>query len=157
MALSRRIRHVMIFLSGMLLVGGILTIDAQQIQIDSQHGKIGDTITFTVSLDHTLKVVDALGLELAYDPAILRYTGTFARGPLVKGFHFFDVHERQPGHVRIAGFTSKNAIATGARGTLLSLTFNVLSAEKTSLRIVQLVDDLAGLTTIPGVFTGETP
>lgn len=151
----RHIRPVVLALLGILMLGVIPTLEAQQIKLDSQQGKVGDTITFTVSIDRAVKAVDALGLVMAYNPAILRYTGTFSKGPLVQKFDFFDVHERQAGQIRVAGFTSKNAIASGTSGNMVSLTFNVLSAAQTTVRIVRAVDDLAGLTTVPGTFTGE--
>jgi hypothetical protein len=152
----RRIVPVVLALFGILMLGAIPKLGAQQVKLDNQRGKIGDTITFTISIERAAKAVDALGLVLAYDPAILRYTGTFAKGPLVKKFDFFDVHERQSGQIRVAGFTSKGAIAMGVGGNMVSLSFEVLSATQTTVRIVRIVDDLAGLATVPGTFTAES-
>ena len=140
----------------MLALWGTSPVFAQQVLVKAQRGKVGETTTVMVSLDQTARAINALGLTLVYDPGVLRYTGTFTKGPLVRGFDFFDVHERQPGQIRVGGFTTKEAIAQGASGDMVSLAFTVRSAGTTTVRIVHLVDDLAGLTTIPGTFIGET-
>lgn len=141
----------------MLLLGKMPVALAQRVQINTQVGKVGERVTFTVSLDKPTRAVDALGIILAYDPEKLRYTGAFSKGSLVQDFEFFGVHERKKGQIRVGGFTAKTPIAPGTRGELVSLTFEVLSVESTTIKITRLVDDLAGLTAIPGTFpSGET-
>lgn len=139
----------------MLVLGGISPGLAQQVQIDTQQGKVGETVTFTISLDRAPKTIDALGLTLTYDPTVLRYTGTFTKGLLVQEFDFFDAHERQHGQIRVGGFTTKKAIAAESGGKLVSLAFTVLSAGNTTVRIAHMVDDLAGMQTLPGAFIGQ--
>jgi hypothetical protein len=139
----------------MLILWGISPVLAQQVQVDTQQGKVGETVTFTVSLDKATKTIDALGVILTYDPTVLRYAKTFTKGPLVQEFDFFDVHERQPGEIRVGGFTTKQAIPVEGGGKLVSLTFTVLSASNTTVQIARMVDDLAGIHAIPGTFTGQ--
>jgi hypothetical protein len=149
---ARRIVRVTLLL---LVLGGGMPLQAQQVQVDTQQGKVGETVTFTVSLHQAVKPIDALGLILTYDPQVLRYTGTFTKGQLVQGFDFFNAHERQPGHIRVGGFTTKQAITTGQHGSLISLAFTVVKANHSTVQIARMVDDLAGLHTVSGTFTSH--
>jgi hypothetical protein len=150
-------------LTGYVILAGFLTLTlwgispalAQQVQVDTQPGTVGETVTFTVSLDQATKTINALGVILTYDPTVLRYAKTFTKGPLVQEFEFFDVHERQPGEIRVGGFTTKQAIPAEGGGKLVSLSFTVLRAGNTTVQIARVVDDLAGMQTIPGTFTGR--
>jgi hypothetical protein len=151
---QRARRLILVALLGLVL-GHPPAARAQQVVVQAQHGKVGETLTFTVSLEQALKAVGAWGFTLLYNPEVLHYTGTFTPGGLVRGFEFFGVHERQPGRIRVGGFTTKTAIAQGARGELAALSFTVVGRGNTEMQIVQLVNDLAGLTVVPGTFTGE--
>ena len=147
--------HVLPVVLLTLALWGITPAFAQQVRVNSQTGKVGESITFTVSLHKTTQSIDAMGFILAYDPQVLRYSGTFTKGQLVEGFDFFDIYERQPGLIHVGGFTTQKAIVKGGTGNLAYLTFTVLTANNTDVRIVRAVDDLRNLQTVAGKFTSQ--
>lgn len=105
-----------------------------------------------------LNDVDAMGFGVLYDANILQYTGTFARGPLVQNWAFFDVNMIQPGLLRVGGFTIDDAILTGQTGTVVDLHFQVVCpaceiGDTSQLFIMELVDDVAAWPACPGTFT----
>ena len=103
----------------------------------------GETLTFIVAVDRAPTEIRALGVELAYDPKALRYTGNFSRGALVETFEFFNVNEPSPGQIRLGGFTVSHGIAAGKSGELVTLELERIGDGESGLRVTRLVDDLA--------------
>jgi hypothetical protein len=124
--------------------------DSGTLDIKGTAGGPGATMTITVRMQGAASAVDALGFEVAFDPALLTYTG-FTRGSLVADFAFFDavVPGDDPNVVRVGGFTTGSAIPAGASGDVIYLEFTVNQCDQGSsysLELQDLKDDL----TLPG-------
>lgn len=116
----------------------------------------GETITIPLTIHNAPNVVDALGLDLAFDARVLQYMG-FTRGALTKNWNYFDLNEIQSGIVRIGGFTVVEPVNAGQSGTLVELQFLVVcndcgGGESSPLVASKLVDDIATWSHCSGTF-----
>jgi len=121
---------------------------AANLNLDNQGASVGQTVTFTVTVEDTPNGVDALVFDIIFDNNVLSYEG-FDPGELVEGFLLFHVSNPSPGTVRVAGITA-NPIAAGASGNLVRLNFTVAAGEASDLTFQNLKDDLVGWTTKDG-------
>jgi hypothetical protein len=144
-------------LSILVLIGFCLSLEAvaADLSLNSQYGKKNSTVSFHVTVESAPNDVASFGLEVQYDPSILRYKGCYP-GDLVSGFDFFNANNASPGIVRAGGFVAADGgISRGERGTLLSLSFNVVGHDDCQVRLVKLKDDIKTWNTQHGRFTGD--
>jgi len=127
--------------------------DSGALDITGASGNTGDTITITVRIQNAPNSVDSLGFDVTYDPAVLEYQGSFTRGSCVTNFSFFDFNLISAGTIRIGGFTTTNAIQTGASCDVVVLQFTVLTCATTSLGLQGLVDNIASWSKSGGCFS----
>lgn len=145
---------------GLLMIGWsilFMTVStgfSQNISIDTQGGKVGETVTFTIWIDRAPNAVDAFGFDLLYDSAVLRYTGTFFPEELSRTFEFFDANEPQTGRIRIGGFTAGTPVDAQHSGRLVTLEFSVIGSGNANVSLANLVDDLTAWSTQTAVFQG---
>jgi hypothetical protein len=130
---------------------------AQGIFLDSQQGRVGDTITFTIQLDRVVHTIQTLGFDVSYDPQVLQYTGAHAAGELTRGFDFFQASALAPGRVRVGGFTTGQPIAEGSSGRLVTLEFRALQPGHSTLSLTRPVDDIATWPMPTGRFESTAP
>lgn len=145
-------------------VAVVFCVEGQGLNVGDASGS-GDAIVsipVTIAEQGALNTVDALGFDLAFDPDVLQYTGSFTRGPLVANWTQFGANVVEPGKLRVAGFTTEDAIQAGESGTLVELQFQVVCSdceqgETEDLFVVALFDDLVGWPACPGIFTFGCP
>ncbi|MDM8539805.1 cohesin domain-containing protein [Desulfococcaceae bacterium HSG9] len=117
----------------------------------------GGSVSVPVRIQDAPNMVNALGFEVTYDPAILTYTG-FVKGTLVDNFDDpvgdFDVNPYSSGAIRIGGYRSLDGIASGAGGVLVYLKFDIAAVcDSSVLEIAALTDDIGSWTATSGRFT----
>ena len=127
------------------------------VQIRGGAGKVGETTRYRIAVTRAPREIRALGLDLTYDPKVLRYTGSFVRGALVETFEFFNVNEPARGRIRMGGFTVAHKIAAGKGGDLATLTFERIREGDAALKVSRLVDDLAERKDDSGPLGSEEP
>jgi len=129
---------------------------AADMECDDQSGRVGATVTFTLWVDSAPNDVSSLGLEVRYNPHILRYNGYFD-GSLVSSFDFFGANDLSPGIVKVGGFASGEGqqIREGESGSVVSLEFEVVGHDDCLIRSAQLKDDIRTWSTRSGFFTGD--
>jgi hypothetical protein len=104
------------------------------IQAGSRIAKVGDTVTIPIWLIHGQGVAN-LNMNLGYDAAVVKTTGTFAKGNLVPQA-LFEANTGESGIVRI-GFAQNKDIVGPETGTLAQITFTALGrpGDVTPLRV----------------------
>jgi hypothetical protein len=162
------VRHVLVALAvvAFMLWPGTMAAVAQNVDLDDQNARQGETVTFTVSINTASNDVIAFGFEITFDPSALYFDTTDTNGdliadaaipgPLVEGWTFFRVSSPASGHIRVGGSTITNGIAAGASGVLLQLIFTVVGdgdPASTTLAIVMPSDDVTTWTLGQGEFT----
>ncbi len=153
-------RHIPSFFIGIVMVGAVFCscqevgmgppvpfLSAERQELESPSS--GGTVHYAVRIDQTSDPVQAFGLDLAFDPSQVRYTGTWDRGELTKGFTTVGLNEVKKGQIRIGGFTGTDPIPEASSGNLAVLEFEVLSSAPSSLSIVSRVDDLKDMQVSP--------
>lgn len=125
-----------------------------ELEVSDRTAALDDTVTFDVSLNTAPNDVDAMGLDIRYDPSVLSFNG-YLPGSLTAGFDFLNANNVSPGTVRIGGFAvGHNKILEGESGSVVTLMFNVIGPGDCLLGIAQLKDDVRGWTARNGEFAG---
>ncbi len=125
---------------------------ADGLSIGQEHGALGDTVTFAVSIKKAPVRVNAFILDIRYDPSVLNFT-SHARGALAQGYSMFMVNEYSPGTIRVGGVDPVNmGIGAGDSGVFFTLTFEVTGEGDSDLSFTVLKDDLKGWPTRSGRF-----
>ncbi|MEW6378937.1 MAG: cohesin domain-containing protein [bacterium] len=109
----------------------------------------GNEITFTVSIVNAPQPVNSMGFKISYDASALEYVG-YARGTLTAGFTLLEVSRPSNGTLQVGGLDTATGIAQGASGSVVELTFRVLTCKTSPLQLTNLIDDLAGWATANG-------
>jgi hypothetical protein len=130
---------------------------AAALELDDQSAKVGEEVTFTLSVNTAPNEVKSLGLDIDYDETVLEYK-RHAKGDLTTNFDFFNVNNPEvpvDGLIlRIGGFEAgDDKIPAGASGTICTLTFEVIGVKDALLGLKGLVDDVNGWSTRDGQFT----
>jgi len=114
-----------------------------QLQMNSQTGQKGDSVSFTVFIHNAPDPVDAFGFEVSYDPTCMTFQSV-KRGSLISnGFSFFQANNIQLGRIRIGGLESgDNRIQKAATGSLVVIQFNVIGDNSAAVKLQNLKDDL---------------
>jgi hypothetical protein len=114
-----------------------------QLQLNTQTGKMGDPVTFTVFIHDAPDPVNAFGFEISYDPTCMIYKST-QRGALISnGFQFFRASNVGLGRIRIGGIeTGDQIIPKQSDGSLALIQFRVIGEKNVSVRLENLKDDL---------------
>jgi len=110
----------------------------------------GSTVHYVVHIEEATGPIQAFGLDLAFDPAHLSYTGTWERGNLTKSFTEVGTNEVEAGRIRVGGFTVGESIPETSSGDLVVLEFEVLSYSPSRLSVVAQVDDLKDMKVTAG-------
>ena len=123
--------------------------------VRNETGAAGKTIHYAVKVTQAPQEVGAFGVEVRYDPALLRYTGKWDRGELTTAFSQVGVNEIAPGLLRVGGFTADAPVAALSTGALVNLEFEVVSYAPSQLSAANPVDDVKGfsLFVAPGAAT----
>jgi len=122
-----------------------------QLQINTQIGKNGDMVTFTVFIHNSPDPVNAFGFEITYDPTSMIYKSV-QRGALISnGFRFFQASNVGLGRIRIGGIeTGDDIIQKQAIGSLALIQFSVIGDTNSFVRLENLKDDFKTWTTQDG-------
>lgn len=107
-------------------------------------------VFYAVRLAGGPKPVEAFGLEVAYDPSLVRFSSAWERGELTTDFTQVGVNEVEVGSIRVGGFNVGEPIPAGADGVLAMLEFEALSYTPSRLSILNPVDDVASFTVSSG-------
>lgn len=83
-----------------------------------------------------------MGLDIVYDPSVLRYDGADYSGTLLDLFSFKEATLVEPGTLRMGAFTVSNPILEGSSGEIAFLTFTVLQNKKSEITLHNLKDDI---------------
>lgn len=145
--------------------GGLLLticVEGEGLAIADSRASAGRIVSIPVTVQQALNEVDALGLDVHYDPQVLRFTGGFSRGDLVMNWNFIDASELEPGIVRVGAFTVTDTILAGEEGVVVELEFEVICAQcgtgtTSEIFVTELVDDIATWPACPGTFTVGCP
>ncbi|MDM8539802.1 cohesin domain-containing protein [Desulfococcaceae bacterium HSG9] len=126
---------------------------AATLDVGSQKGEKGDTVTFNINVSDLTEEMDSLGFDVQYDFAILKYD-SYQRGSLTENFRQLGALNIDLGKVRIGGFdTGENVIAGGAGGDIVRLTFEVVGQGDCNIKVTNLKDDLKSYAAQGGRFT----
>jgi hypothetical protein len=114
-----------------------------QLQINTQTGKNGEIVTFTVFIHNAPDPVNAFGFEIAYDPTCMIYKSV-QRGALISnGFTFFQASNVGLGRIRVGGIeTGDHLIPKQAVGSLALIQFSIIGEKNSSIKLENLKDDL---------------
>jgi len=128
-----------------------------QLQINTQTGKTGELVTFTVFIHNAPDPVNAFGFEIAYDPTCMTYQSV-QRGALISnGFTFFQASNVGFGRIRIGGIeTGDHLISKEAVGSLALIEFNIIGDNNSYVKLENLKDDLKTWTTQNGQLILQT-
>ena len=144
---------ILFLLAGLLSFGNWASASAADLNLDDQPcAAVGNSVTFTVTVDNAPNQVAALGFDVTYDNTILQFD-SYEGGALVANFDFFKA-AHPDNLIRVGGFEAgADNIPAGATGTLVFLTFTVLAEGSTDLVFLNLKDDMKeGWTTDDGTF-----
>jgi cohesin domain-containing protein len=126
-----------------LMLSAPVAFSQENLELNNQTASaMGQTVTFTVSVNNAPNTVDAIGVDITFAPEVLRFDG-FTSGPLVQNWDFFHASAPAAGQIRLAGFTVRDIIAAGTSGDLVFLNFTVLNEGAAALSMVAPVDDVA--------------
>lgn len=114
-----------------------------------------DTISFDISIENAPMAIDAAGIDITYDSALLTLVSC-APGNLTASWQQFDYADLGNA-VRIGGYDTSSAIRTGASGVFATLTFvsdccALTTPMSAPLCPVNPTDDLTSLDLICGLF-----
>ncbi|MBI9076176.1 MAG: hypothetical protein JEZ02_12255 [Desulfatibacillum sp.] len=118
----------------------------------------GGALDVPIQIQGAPDVVDALGFEVTFDPAILQFDSVITDvpgidGELLASFDYWDANLVAPGVVRIGAYTIGNKIPIGAEGILAHIRFIPLAAQETQVGLQNLIDDMVDWTASPGCLT----
>ena len=150
--------NIKIFYTNVFLLFFLFSISwSAQIQINTQTGKIGDHVNFTVFIHNSPDPVNAFGLEISYDPTCMIYQSV-QRGSLISnGFQFFQASNVGLGRIRIGGIeTGDQIIPKQATGSLAIVQFKIIGEKNSIVKLDHLKDDLKTWTTQHGQMLLET-
>ena len=89
--------------------------------------------------------VHAFGLEIWFNPAVLKFKKLVRRDLMKKGFAVFGSNVVAPGKLRMGGIQpGETPIIMGASGELVEVEFRVLKDGPANLSIQKQVDDVSG-------------
>jgi len=128
-----------------------------QLQMNTQTGKKGDIVTFTVFVHDAPDPVNAFGFEVTYDPTSIIFKSVQRGALLSNGFSFFQASNVGFGKIRVGGIeTGDQIIPKQADGSLVLIQFNVLGETNSAVRLQNLKDDLKTWTTQHGQMIIQT-
>jgi cohesin domain-containing protein len=101
-----------------LMLSAPVAFSQENLELNNQTASaMGQTVTFTVSVNNAPNTVDAIGVDITFAPEVLRFDG-FTSGSLVQNWDFFHASAPAAGQIRLAGFTVRDIIAAGTSGDL---------------------------------------
>ena len=108
-------------------------------------------------MDNQTTPVDALVIDLGFDPDVLTYDSC-EPGALTTGWAMFNCNEPSSGMLSVAGFTTGTAIPAGSNGSIAVVHFTVdcpacVQSDTYPVTVDGLDDDIIGFTTNDGLFT----
>ncbi len=116
----------------LIMVAGIS--NAQYGCVEDDSGSIdiagtvhGGNVSVPVRIQNAPNAFDSVGFEIAYNSAVLTYTGFEKKGALAENFDQFNVSEVYAGVIRCGGFKSSGEISAGTSADLVYLKFTVSS------------------------------
>lgn len=117
----------------------------------------GEKAIIDITLDGNLTPISAFGLTIEYCPDKLTFENV-SSGNLTSHFAFMDGKDSGAGTIIIGG-ANNNPIPENSNGTIARIIFTVNSncqaGDNCEISITETIDDLVGLTTIPGTFVCE--
>lgn len=119
-------------------------------------GGTNDVVAVNIEIEQNASAIDAFGLKLIFNPAMLAYDSISA-GDLTNGFEFVGANLLAPGQLIIGGYGT-TPIPVGSTGGLATVYFTVscggcADGDTSQLSIQDLVDDLAGMNQCAAKFT----
>lgn len=116
--------------------------------IKGGHACPGEMAMYSITLEDHATAVDALTLDLAFDPDLIEFSG-WRLGALNPGWIMADCREVQSGVVRLLAFAIQDSIAATERGDLFELDFKIIchdcEGRSVEFQALRLLDDLAGM------------
>jgi len=135
-------------------VTAIVTVEAADLQLDDQKGKMGADVTFTLSINEAPNEVAAFGMEITYNPNVLKYKSCDRTDTLVANFDYAELSNPTAGRLIFGGFEAgEDDIPSGASGAMVKLTFTVINGADDTLILSELKDHIADWSTKDGFFT----
>ncbi|MCP4349420.1 MAG: hypothetical protein GY795_28400 [Desulfobacterales bacterium] len=136
-----------------VITSGCAEDDSGSIDIAGTSAVCGGNISVPVRIQNAPDAFGSVGFEIAYNPAVLTYTGFEKQGTLTENFDHFDVSEIYAGLIRCGGFKSSNEISAGTGNDLVYLKFTVSSGcNESKLEIRGLKDDITSWSASSGCF-----
>ncbi len=120
--------------------------DSGALDIMAERGSAGDTVIIKIQIQNAPNEVASLGVDIGFDQNVLEYSSADFAGTLMEAWSFKGVSNPYPGLLRLGGFTVEGAIAPGASGILVKLTFTVnpdlTECVSSFLELEELKDDI---------------
>ncbi|MCP4349418.1 MAG: hypothetical protein GY795_28390 [Desulfobacterales bacterium] len=136
-----------------VITSGCVENDSGSIDIAGTSAVCSGNLSVPVRIQNAPDAFDSVGFEIAYDSAMLTYTGFEKEGTLAENFDQFDVSEISAGILRCGGFRSSSEISAGTDTDLIYLKFAVSSdCNESKLEIRELKDDIKSWSASSGCF-----
>jgi len=114
-------------------------------------GKTGSQITIPVWVHSGEQPIDAFGIDIQFDSAVLSFVSADP-GSLDPNWLMFQVQETAPGALRAGGFVLESNIPPNSSGSLVDLHFKVIAdTNNASVTLLKPVDDLEKFQLNPGL------
>ena len=125
---------------------------AEVLEFDEQTAAIDTEVTFTLYLDSPPKAASDLSLDITYDGDVLEFVKADFAGTVLEKFDTKAVTSPESGTLSLNAKTGSNAIAAGATGMVVMLTFTVVGDDDTDLEIENLKGGASGWSAVAGIF-----
>lgn len=131
--------------------------EVEKLWIENVQGSTGDTVVVKLMIDNPATDVDAVTLDVTFDPKMLAFA-EHKLGEMDPKWQMESAREVSPGVVRFVAFAVNSNIPKGSSGSMVELVFNVTcdtcNAKATSsLKIENIHDDIANFSLTEGTFT----
>jgi hypothetical protein len=123
---------------------------------DLKNIQTGRTVEFNLTINNAPNEVGAFGFEIAYNPEIFSYQSYEIGQTFKNRFDNIEGNQKENGILIFGGYSSSQRIEQGESGILLTLSFNVLKAEKDTIVIQKLIDNFKGWSVRNGLFNQES-
>lgn len=136
---------------------GLAGANAGKLWIENTQGSTGELVIVKVMMENSGNDVDAVTLDVAFDPAMLSFV-KHSLGELNPQWQMESAREVSPGVARFVAFAVNSNIPKGSSGSLVELVFKVTcdlckSNAAGTIKINNIHDDIDNYNLAQGTFT----
>ncbi|WP_028315818.1 cohesin domain-containing protein [Desulfatibacillum aliphaticivorans] len=137
--------RILTWVAPLLLICAVECGYSGELSINSCEGNMGAAVSFAVSVNNAPNDLQALIMDVRYDPDAMTFTGYDRGGLAVSGYPMMIVNEYQPGVIRVGAVDPiGSGVIEGESGDFLHLNFQVTGNKESAVTFGTLKDDLKG-------------